>query len=539
MQMVRALGLAAALLAAGCSSGGDSNPVINPNGGNIPPGPGSTQFRLQAPGFTAGQVATAVLRHTPPSENAPDATLTAQSARELAVDVVDPREGDPAQPDIRLRDMPVLLQQIEAAQRKPGLGSGLPGEQRRAIPVVGGAAATQNGFPGELRRYQQLGKGQDTTFFVSTSGQTVTARKLNDESETVHCTIFAQVVNGTPVVSEARALQIANAFDVNNPFMPGAGIYDQVRGIVGTEWTNNGGRDGDPKINIVLLSDQGIGGEQFFGFFRPNDEYPKSQVADSNEAEIVFLNGTDAVGDMFDLLGSLAHEFSHMVTFNMKFGRQGAFNGQFENNAIDEGRAVMVEDLLGYGLVPQVGAQGSGFVFRVAEAFLENPDARGLFQFSGSADAYGRPYSLHRYLVDRFGLDQWRAYNQSGGVGLAQLNASYGPFDATFADWTLALVADPLAGPVPPQHRFTGPFHPRGTYNIRGMGSSQLPGVVPARTFNTPAASLSANLPAWAFTTFEYTGGTGAALNVDVTAPANVNGNILVEAPRGTFNAIR
>lgn len=525
MQMVRALGLTAALLAAGCSSGGGSDTILVPTGGGNNNNGGfsvPTQFSLQSPGFAAGQVATLILRHTPPTENAGDATISAQAGRELAPEAqprVEETPGVTETIDFGMRDMPFALQQLEA-------------EKRKNPPAPG--------FPGVLPRFQELSKGQDTTFFVSTANQSVTARKMNDENQTVHCTIFAQVVGGAPIVSEAQALQIANAFDTNNPFLPGAGIYDQVRALTGTEWTNGGGRDGDAKINIVLLSNQGIGGEQFFGFFRPNDEYPRAQIPDSNEAEVLFLNGTKATGDMFDLLGTLAHEFSHMVTFNMKFGRQGAFNGQFENNAIDEGRATLIEELLGYGLVPPAGGQGSNFVFRVSEAFLRDPDARGIFQFTGSSDSYGRPYTLHRYLVDRFGIDAWRNYNMAGGTGLAQLNASFGPFVTTFTDWTLALVADPLAGPVPPQHRFTGPFHPRGQYNIRGLGNRQLPGVVPTQTFGSPTGSLSVNLPSWTFSTFEYTGGTGATLRVNVSsATANVNGNILVEAPRGTFNSIR
>lgn len=518
MRLVHWLGVASILLA-GCSSGSGSNNTFVGGGGTLNPQnlpEQASSFTVQTSNFVAPQVATVIARYTPPTE---------QPSALQASGVANRQEGEaaPATPSTSLprliesggrKDLPPELLEAEAAQR--GLGTGAPAE---------------------LHRYQQLAEGATTSFYISVSGQTIQCRKMHDDAETDHCTVFAQLNGSTPVINKTRALEIAAAWDSNNPFSPGAGIYDQVRNLVGSEWVVNGGRDGDVKVNIVVLDSSGIGGSEYFGFFRPNDEYPKSQVSTSNETEAVYMNIDKFGADGFDFYSTLAHEFQHLCTFNVKFGRNGAFNGQFENAAIDEGRSVLIEDLLGYGLVASGG--GSEFIYNACRAFLQNTNSQGVFQFSGQSDGYGRDYALHRYLVDRFGLNAYMQYAKSSGSGLAQLNASFGSFQSVFSDWSVALKTDGLAGPVPSQYEFTGPFHPRGNYNIRSRGSVSLPGVVPEQTFDTSRSTFSVSLPPWSFANFEYTPGTLTSLRVTVSGLGNLNGNLVLEDPRGTYSSVR
>ena len=509
MRLLRGMGLAGLLILCGCSGGGSSgvnsagsNGGIS-NGGNNNPNPSGVSLNFAVAGFGGAQQATLLKRNMPLTEQGSATANSSSSNRVLA------------KAELEGKDMPCQMLEQEAVALR-GLA-----DQPAEIPI--------------RAKFQEIAEGDSINFFIVTSGLTVSCRKMHDDAETEHCSVFAEVVGGNPVVDKAKALEIATAFDSNNPFLPGQGIYDQDRAIFGSEWNAGGGRDGDAKINLVFLSPTSIGGSQFFGFFRPTDEFSKAQFSTSNEGEILYLNASKASGDAFDLLGTIAHEFQHLIAFNTKQARQGAFNGTAENAGIDEGKAVLAEDLLGYGLTASGG--GSNFVFRVCQGFLGNPSRVGLFTFDGGNDCYGRGYTLMRYIVDRFGLNAFKAYAQSSGTGLAQLNASFGGFAPLFGDWQMALLASPLAGPVPSNWKFGPNFNPRGSYTIRGIGAGILNGLTPTQVVSPPSGVQTANLPGWGIGTVVFQNGTGNTLNINLQGDATIGGAVLVENPQGTFSS--
>ncbi|MCA9797261.1 MAG: hypothetical protein KC910_35870, partial [Candidatus Eremiobacteraeota bacterium] len=287
---------------------------------------------------------------------------------------------------------------------------------------------------GVLPRFQELAEGSVETFFSSFTGLNVTCQKVLEPNETLHCTIFAEVVSGTPVVSRARALQIAQAFDSNNPFKAGGGIYDQVRAIFGSEWNLNpvGGRDGDTKVVLVFMRSSSIGGTGLFGFFRPTDASPKSQVPNSNEGEILYLNSDRTLDEQ---LGTIAHEFKHMISYNTKVIRQGTFpaGAPFENLSIEEGLAVLAEQLVGYTM-----EQGNSFQFTVVRNYLQAPQSFNFFTFSTSNSGYyGQGYLFFRYVLEQFGQQTITNIATSTSVGLANLNQNLAPgFAEVFRRWT-------------------------------------------------------------------------------------------------------
>ena len=339
------------------------------------------------------------------------------------------------------------------------------------------------------------------------------------------------MVSGTPILTEAQALEIQAKWDE-----AGTGIYDTDRDIFGSEWTTGGGRDGDAKVNLVFLNSSGIGGSNYFGFVSPADE---GTTSSSNQGEILYLNYDKFGTDGFNVYSTMAHEFQHLIALNTKLIRQGAFSGQIENAAIDEGKAVLAEDLNGYGLEAVGG--GNNFTYQATRAFLQSPSSQGLFQFNGNLDSYGRDYAFMRYLLDRFGLTAFRTYAQSGGSGLAQLNASFGSASTIFADWTNALVASPLGGSVPTNLRYTGPFNPGRSYSsIRGFtGAQTLPTLTPGQTVSPPTGSQTTTLGPWVFSTVRYQNGTGNTLNVSVQVDSAQGASMVVENPTGTFGGLQ
>lgn len=506
MRLLRWVGLMGVLAIAGCGGGGSSSVSgggggsnNNNSGGNPPAPPAPTTLNFSVPLFNSTKQATLVRRNMPASESGSSLTVVSASTNKAA--------GEEAPG----KDLPPEL----VAQHLADLTN--PSTRNRAD---------------EIRpRFQQLAQGADQNFLIVTNNQTVTCRKILAESQTVHCTIFAQVVGGNPILSEATALQIQAKWDE-----AGTGIYDTDRSIFGSEWTTGGGRDGDAKVNLVFLNGSGIGGSNYFGFVSPADE---GTTASSNQGEILYLNFDKFETDGFNVYSTMAHEFQHLIALNTKLIRQGAFNGQIENAAIDEGKAVLAEDLNGYGLEAVGG--GNNFTFVATRAFLQNPGAQGIFQFNGNLDAYGRDYAFMRYLLDRFGLVAFQAYAQSSGSGLAQLNTSFGSASSIFTDWTNALIASPLAGSVPSNLRYTGPFSPGRSYSsIRGLtGAQTLPTLTPGQTVSPPTGSQTTTLGPWTFSTVRYQNGTGSTLNVTVQVDSGQGASMVVENPTGTFGGVQ
>lgn len=511
MRFLRWVGLAAVLAMVGCSGGGSTtstggggfnngNNNGNNNGGGSNSG-GQTTFNFSVPNFNATKQATLMRRNMPNSEIVGNASIISNT-----VNKVDPGAEVPA------RDLPADLIARDL-------------EQIRSNPAPAGAISA---------KFQQIAKGADQTFFIVTTSQTVTCRKMLAENQTQHCTVFAQVVGGTPIIDETRALAIQNAWDVDNG--TGQGIYSLDRSIFGSEWDSAGGRDGDTKVNLVILNSSGIGGSGYFGFTRPGDE---EVGGTSNQGEILYLNNDKYGTDGFDMFSTMAHEFQHLIALNTKRIHQGLFDGQQENAAIDEGKSVLAEDLAGYGLDAAGG--GNNFTFQACRAFLNSPGAQGLFSFNSSLDSYGRDYVFMRYLVDRFGLPAFSAYAKTSGTGLNQLNASFGSLASLFTDWTNALVAAPLGGSVPANLKFTGPFLPGRSYpQIRGfVGAQTLPTLQPAQTVTPPSGTQNITLLPWVFSPVLYKNGTGNTLTIQVVGDSTQGASLVVENPTGTFGGVQ
>ncbi|MBQ7501782.1 hypothetical protein IJT93_03565 [bacterium] len=183
----------------------------------------------------------------------------------------------------------------------------------------------------------------------------VPVAKVLDDEDTVHCNILSHVEtdeNGimTPAVSREEALIIAKVFDSYNPADPSGkntGIYDAVTSKSGHEWKKGGGRDGDPRINIVLLTSESMG-SGLLGYVTPTDilHYvdPNDEDADptySNQGEYLYINYGDIIeaGGVLNgtsLAHTLAHEFTHEVYLNQKFFHDGNMSGYSVNDSYAE-----------------------------------------------------------------------------------------------------------------------------------------------------------------------------------------------------------
>lgn len=481
----------------GCGGDGGSSSAGTPN--DPPPPPVITEsFRLNLGPFGGSQVADVVFINTGNGGG-----ITAQLDTDNK-EAAQPRASEEDE-QVGCRDLPPELCAEEERQLCQAI-------QARSSGVT--AEAVQP-------KFEEIPVGGDFTFFVVGSGN-VTCRKVLSENDTVHCSIFAEVRNGQPILDPVRATQFATAWDTNNPVRPGSGIYDQVRGVFGSEWTVNGGRDGDSKVVLVYCSSATLG-SGLFGFFRPSDEFTQAEVPNSNEGEILYLN---ADKPDFDVLATMAHEFQHMVRFNTKLIQQGTFAGQAENDTIDEGCSMVAEELCGYGLQAQGG--GNAFMFQATRSYLEQANSFNLFRdFNGSLKFYGGGYLLAKYFRETFGDSVFFRLNTNTGIGYQNMvNLSAVGSTELFRRFSLALLASPFTGAVPAEARYPSGFTTQDTFDIRTLGMVSLPGLEPAQVASPPTAIGSVTILPFSPTLVRFQNGSGNDLIVE----GRVDGDVTLQA---------
>lgn len=213
--------------------------------------------------------------------------------------------------------------------------------------------------------------------------------------------------------------KLANEFDNT--------IYPRLTTAYGSEWRP--GIDNDNKLTI-LLHDIKKGAA---GYFRTQDESPQIQSADSNEREMLFLNANGLSSNL--IKSYLAHEFSHLITYNQK----DRLRGITEDVWLNEARADYAPTILGYNDV----YQGSYLEQRV-KGFINN-SRDPIMEWLNTEGDYGALDIFTYYLVERYGVDILAESLKTNLVGVDSLNSflrKYGyskTFSQIFSDWSLAI----------------------------------------------------------------------------------------------------
>ncbi len=274
-------------------------------------------------------------------------------------------------------------------------------------------------------------------------------------------------------------------------------IYPTDRSYFGSEPLP--GIDGDPRVHVLNTTQlgQGVG-----GYFYSPSLFPSAIVPYSNEKEIIYINLKSLTPGTSSYEHVLAHEFQHMIHYNVD---------RNEESWVNEGMSELAATLNGYGT--------SSF----ASAFLTTPETQldDWPENGNTAPHYGAGYLFNVYFLDRFGKDAIRALvaNTDNGLQavdstLKSLNAGV-TADQFFGDWVIAnLLNDPSVAQghyayktisLPGTARVTGQFthfpvssdlqvSQYGTQYFELLGPARLAihfqgkaqvGVIPASTFNT------------------------------------------------------
>jgi peptidoglycan hydrolase-like protein with peptidoglycan-binding domain len=206
-------------------------------------------------------------------------------------------------------------------------------------------------------------------------------------------------------------------------------IYPTLTETFGSEWKP--GIDKDDRITILFHTMADNGG----GYFRENDQYLKIQVPDSNEREILYLN-TDFVNSSIEK-SFLAHEFTHLITFNQKNRTYGVS----EEVWLNEARAEFAPTLVGYDDLEQ---EDTNLESRV-KTFLKNPND-SIPGWQNQLQDYGALNVFTQYLVDHYGIEILVDSLKSEEIGIKSLeyalkeNEFSEDFSQIFTDWSIAVL---------------------------------------------------------------------------------------------------
>lgn len=205
-------------------------------------------------------------------------------------------------------------------------------------------------------------------------------------------------------------------------------IYPILTFFFGSEWKP--GIDKDERITVLIH--QMI--EEAGGYFNSGDEYPKLQNPKSNEREMVYLNAKHI--DKAQAKSFLAHEFTHLITFNQK----EKIYGVSEETWLNELRSEYAITFLGY----DDPYQGSNLQKRT-EIFIERP-SDSLTGWENKKYDYGVINLFTQYLVDHYGMRILVDSLKSSKVGIPSLNDALQKngfkedFSQIFTDWTVTVL---------------------------------------------------------------------------------------------------
>lgn len=217
-------------------------------------------------------------------------------------------------------------------------------------------------------------------------------------------------------------------------------IYPKERAAFGSEW--NPGIDGDQKITVLITQLVNSAG----GYINTFDEYPRSQISNSNEREMIYLNTISIFSPKNKAF--LAHEFQHLISFYQKT----VLYGLEEEVWLNEARSEYAPTICGYNDI----YSGSYLADRV-DAFLDE-SSDSLTEWKNKVADYGVTSLFLHYLVDHYGLEILTQMTLNNQIGIASINQALADLDYTesfadiFADWAVAnylndcQISDPSTG---------------------------------------------------------------------------------------------
>lgn len=231
---------------------------------------------------------------------------------------------------------------------------------------------------GDFRDFNMLNSDENTNFLI-------TARL---EKMTEHA--YFWIEDGISFNIE-HLEELANEFEIQ--------IYPTNQEFFGSEWSP--GIDGDPRIFILYVKNIG---NTVAGFYISADESHILANPYSNMAELFVFNADTVELDEEYTKGVLAHEYQHMIHWNLD---------QNEDSWLNEGFSELASFLNGYN--------PGGFDY----SFMHTPDYQlNNWPADGNTSKnYGSSFLFVNYLLNRLGEDMTRAIVANKDNGFNSIDA--------------------------------------------------------------------------------------------------------------------
>ncbi|MBI2003503.1 MAG: peptidoglycan-binding protein [Parcubacteria group bacterium] len=281
-------------------------------------------------------------------------------------------------------------------------------------------------------------------------------------------------------------------------------IYPVETVFWGSEW--NPGIDNDSRVTVLITKLIDRAG----GYFDTSHEYSKSQVPESNEREMVFINAISLFNGRAKIF--LAHEFQHLIAFEQKERLRNAEDDVWLN----ELRSEHSVRLLGY----DDNFDNSNLERRLY-AFSQSP-SEPLAEWKNLGSDYGIITLFSYYLTDHYGEKILSDSLKSVKVGIESINEAlslngfFKTFSDIFSNWTIAgILNDQSAGPefaYKSGHLVNSRISPTQTYGISGVST-----VVPISN------SVKDWQPVWYEFNTPVSSGGGLNLKIDFSADSGTN----------------
>ena len=204
-------------------------------------------------------------------------------------------------------------------------------------------------------------------------------------------------------------------------------IYPELTSFWGSE--ARPGIDNDLHITILIHPMKKEAG----GYFNSGDGYLKIQNPKSNQREMFYFNASHLSSSLNKAL--LAHEFTHLISFNQKTIKQDIS----EETWLEEARAEYSPTFLGY----DDNYSGSNLERRVKD-FLNSP-SDSIMIWQNKVSDYGGLNLFTQYLTEHYGRNILSDSLHSSKIGISSLNEALikngfkEDFSQIFTDWTIAV----------------------------------------------------------------------------------------------------
>ncbi|MBU3942521.1 peptidoglycan-binding protein [Patescibacteria group bacterium] len=205
-------------------------------------------------------------------------------------------------------------------------------------------------------------------------------------------------------------------------------IYSKITETYGYEVRP--GLDNDYRITVLVHPMKESAG----GYFNSGNQYSRLENPISNEKEMIYLN-SDYISTYL-AKSFLAHELTHLITFNQK----EVLRGVTEDVWLNEARADYAPTIIGY----DDNYARSNLKERVS-VFVKNP-SDSLVEWQGLNKDYGALELFTQYLVEHYSVKILVDSLQYKGSGIDSLNYALKKngysqdFGQVFTDWTVAVL---------------------------------------------------------------------------------------------------